>query len=514
MSKTVTTIPAKCKQDTQQEVKKRRVAGYARVSTDTDDQATSFEAQVNYYTKYIKMRDDWEFVDIYTDEGITATNTKNREGFNRMIEDALNGKIDLIITKSVSRFARNTVDSLTTVRKLKDKGIEIYFEKENIWTLDSKGELLITIMSSLAQEESRSISENTKWGKRKRFADGKGSVGYSSFLGYDKDFKVNEEQKKIVQLIFNMFIAGYSCPYIRAYLNDNSIRTPTGRGRWHTSAVQSILENEKYKGDALLQKSYTKDFLNKKRYKNNGEIPQYYVEDHHEAIIDKNVFDYVQYELNRRKGIVIRNDCVLSGRIRCAECGGVYGRKTWHSNDPRRKLLWQCNDKYKVKGVVRCHTPHVYTEQLHEMYIEAMNEIWQDKDNVIETASILKEKMANPIELIEKQEKIERQVNKMVDKLNVKGSVTDADYAKRYDEQAEKYHKKLDELKELKLKVQATKAQAVMIEDFINHLQKLDKPVTEFEDALFLRMVQDIWIHESGKIEFKFRGGFSKFFPA
>jgi len=185
----VTTIPATISRFTSapiNEQRKRRVAGYARVSTDSEEQFTSYEAQVDYYTNYIKSRDDWEFVKVYTDEGISGTNTKKREGFKNMIKDALDEKIDLIITKSVSRFARNTVDSLTTVRQLKEKGIEIYFEKENIWTLDSKGELLITIMSSLAQEESRSISENVTWGQRKRFADGKVCVPFKHFIGYDR----------------------------------------------------------------------------------------------------------------------------------------------------------------------------------------------------------------------------------------------------------------------------------------------------------------------------------------
>lgn len=165
---------------------------------------------MNYYQEYIKSREDWEFVGMYSDEGITATNTKHRDGFNQMVEDALAGKIDLIITKSVSRFARNTVDSLTTVRKLKEHGVEIYFEKENIWTLDAKGELLITIMSSLAQEESRSISENTTWGQRKRFADGRASVPYKNFLGYDKGFKVNEKEAETVKLIYKWFLEGFS----------------------------------------------------------------------------------------------------------------------------------------------------------------------------------------------------------------------------------------------------------------------------------------------------------------
>ena len=191
---------------------KRKVAGYARVSTDYEEQITSYEAQVDYYTNYIQSRDDWEFVKVYTDAGISATNTRHREGFNQMVEDALAGKIDLIITKSVSRFARNTVDSLTTVRKLKEKGIEVYFEKEGIYTLDSKGELLITIMSSLAQEESRSISENVTWGQRKRFADGKVSLPYSHFLGYKKGEdglpEIVPEEAEIVRFIYRSYMNG------------------------------------------------------------------------------------------------------------------------------------------------------------------------------------------------------------------------------------------------------------------------------------------------------------------
>ena len=193
-------------------VQKRRVAGYARVSTDSDEQFTSYEAQVDYYTRYIQSKPEWDFVRVYTDEGISGTNTKRREGFKEMIADALAGKIDLIVTKSVSRFARNTVDSLVTIRKLKENGVECYFEKEGIYTFDGKGELLITIMSSLAQEESRSISENVTWGHRKRFADGKVSFAYSRVLGLetgpDGNIVVNQDQAKIVKLIFRRFLEG------------------------------------------------------------------------------------------------------------------------------------------------------------------------------------------------------------------------------------------------------------------------------------------------------------------
>ena len=224
---------------------KRRVAGYARVSTDSDEQFTSYEAQIDYYTRYIQNNPEWEFVAVYTDEGISATNTRHRDGFNQMISDALAGKIDLIVTKSVSRFARNTVDSLSTIRKLKENHIEVYFEKENIWTFDSKGELLLTIMSSLAQEESRSISENATWGQRKRFADGKVSLPYKQFLGYEKgpdDIPVVvEEEAKIVRCIFALFMAGKTPYLIAKALTADGIPPPQEsrsgeRPRWPPSS--------------------------------------------------------------------------------------------------------------------------------------------------------------------------------------------------------------------------------------------------------------------------------------
>ena len=240
---------------------KRKVAGYARVSTDHEEQQSSYEAQVDYYTNYINGREDWELVSVYTDEGISGTSTAKREGFNKMVADALDGRIDLIITKSVSRFARNTVDSLTTIRKLKDHKVECYFEKENIWTFDSKGELLLTIMSSLAQEESRSISENVTWGQRKRFADGKVTVPFKRFLGYDRggdgNLVINEEQAAVVRRIYGMFLQGRSPSAVAKALTKEGIPTPGGKTKWSGSTVRSILTNEKYKGDALLQEVYT-----------------------------------------------------------------------------------------------------------------------------------------------------------------------------------------------------------------------------------------------------------------
>lgn len=261
-----------------------RVAAYVRVSTDLAEQTTSFEAQRDYYEKKIKENPEWVLAGIYADEGKSGTSYIHRAEFNRMMEDCRQGKSDMILTKSISRFARNTVDALNYIRELKSLNIGVSFERENIWTLDSKGEFLITLLTSLAQEESRSISENTAWGKRKAFADGKYSVAFSRFLGYDRgqnknEFVVNPTQARIVRLIYRMFLQGYSTYKISQFLTKWGIKAPAGKDEWHTSSVVSILQNEKYKGDALLQKSFTRDFLARKREKNKGELPQYYVQD-------------------------------------------------------------------------------------------------------------------------------------------------------------------------------------------------------------------------------------------
>lgn len=356
---------------------RRRVAAYARVSTDLEEQQSSYQAQIDYYTSYIQSRPDWEFAGMYSDEGITGTSTKHREGFKSMIADALAGKIDLIITKSVSRFARNTVDTLTYVRQLKEYGVEVFFEKENIYTLDAKGELLITIMSSLAQEEARSISENVTWAHRKRFAQGKAIIPYRSILGYKKGedggLAVDESQAPTVRLIYQLFIDGHSIGHISQELTRRGLKTVKGKTNWSTSSIRSILSNEKYKGDLLLQKTYTTDFLTKQVRQNTGEIPQYYVKDNHEPIIDPDTFDQVQYELvtryaNRGTG----KHHLFSGRIKCCECGAWYGRKTWHSTT-NPKHVWHCNNKHQ--GGQTCTSPTLTEPVIKDCYQAALNQL-------------------------------------------------------------------------------------------------------------------------------------------
>ena len=416
---------------------------YARVSTDHDDQFSSYEAQIDYYTNYIKGRDDWEYVNVYTDEGITGTSTKRREGFKQMISDALDGKIDLIVTKSVSRFARNTVDSLTTIRQFKEAGVEVYFEKENIWTFDGKGELLLTIMSSLAQEESRSISENCTWGQRKRFADGKVTVPFQRFLGYDRgpdgNLVVNPEQAVIVKSIYSMFLQGMSYHGIAKKLTADGIPTPGGKEKWSISTVKSILSNEKYKGDALLQKSYTVDFLTKKTKVNEGEIPQYYVEDNHEAIIDPEVFDMVQREMTKRGRGKKYHSSVhsFSSKIRCGECGSWYGSKVWHSNSQYRKTIWQCNHKFD--GDCRCQTPHLTDEEIQLHFLSAANKLLATKAAVIANGREMQallfdttELEAEQAQLLEETQVVSDIVQQAIQE-NAHTALNQTEYQKRYD---------------------------------------------------------------------------------
>lgn len=388
--KVVTVIPerkATIKSDVNFQIKKRRVAGYARVSTELEQQQNSYQSQLDYYTAYITSRPDWEFVGMYSDEGITGTSIKKREGFNRMVDDALNGKIDLIITKSVSRFARNTVDSLSTVRKLKAAGVEIYFEKENIYTMDQKGELMITIMSSLAQEESRSISENTTWGQRKRMADGHGCLGFSRFMGYDRgpngEFVINEEQAKIVKRIFSEYLGGKNAVQVAKGLTQDGIKTVTGKDKWDSSTILSMLKNEKYKGDCLMQKFYIDNYLTKKLVKNDGELQQYYVKDHHDPIVSEEVFDAVQRKLqkgSKKKRQSGARD--FSSMVVCGDCGAFYGSKVWHSNDKYKKIIYRCNAKYEGD---KCSTPAVDEERLKEIFVEAINTLTDEKKKIVES---------------------------------------------------------------------------------------------------------------------------------
>ena len=515
----VTIIPATKNIHTKQPANahvKRRVAGYARVSTDSDEQFTSYEAQIDYYTQFITAHTDWTFVEVYTDEGISGLNTKNREGFNRMITDALTGRIDLIVTKSVSRFARNTVDSLTTIRKLKDAGCECYFEKENIWTFDSKGELLITIMSSLAQEESRSISENVTWGQRKRFADGKVSMPYKHFLGYEKGPdglpQIVPEQAETVRYIYDLFMGGKTITAIAKQLTAERIPTPGGKDTWGSRTVESILTNEKYKGDARLQKRFTVDFLQKKMKVNEGEVPQYYVENSHEAIIHPLLFDRVQEELARRKalGRSYSGKSIFSSRLICGDCGHYLGSKVWNSTNKYRRVIWQCN--YKFKGECKCGTPHLTEDTIKVKFLEAYSQLLPERERLIEDCRVMQDALTDCTEidretqdLLQELEIVMELIQRCVDE-NSRVAQDQDEYLARYNGLVERHENAQARIKELEKERTERMAKADAIGGFMFRLREMDQPLEHFDQRLWLEVIDCVMVQRD-EIIFRFQNG-------
>lgn len=503
----VRTIPATVQRFSPQRAAlhaKKRVAAYARVSTDEEEQLTSYEAQVDYYTRYIQSNPDWELVEVYADEGISGTNTKKRKNFNRMIEDALAGRIDRIVTKSVSRFARNAVDTLTTIRRLKEKGVGVFFEKENIDTLDSKGELLITIMSSLAQEESRSISENVTWGWRKRIADGKVSVPYSHFLGYEKGedgtMQIVKDEARIVRQIYGMFLDGQTPSGIAARLTRQGIPSPAGKEKWQSSTVKSILTNEKYKGDALLQKAFTVDFLQKKKKANEGEVPQYYVENSHPAIVTEEVFDLVQHELRRRQeqGRHTSAVSIFSSRIVCGECGAYYGSKVWHSTDAYRSQIWRCNRKYETKGSP-CPSPHIREEELKSAFVKTMNQVLERKEEIIETCAQVLATLNDTAPLEQKAERLQAEqdaVNDRIERL-IRENTQVAQDQQEYKLRIEALYARCEELKSSMAKVKSQIMDRVgrsrSIEAYLQRISRTE-PLTVFDESVFTGTVDCVTV--------------------
>ena len=512
-------IPATKEKFTSRAISKaklKRVAAYARVSTDNEEQLTSYDAQVDYYTNYIQQHEGWVFVKVFADEGISGTNTSRRKGFNEMIEEAMKGNIDLILTKSISRFARNTVDSLSYVRQLKEKGVEIYFEKENIWTFDSKGEVLITIMSSLAQEESRSISENVTWGVRKRFADGKTSVGFARFLGYDKgpngELVVNPEQAEVVKLIYRLFLEGNTPHSICRELEKRGILTPAKKETWSPSTVLSILKNEKYKGDALLQKTFTPDFLTKRAKKNNGEVPQYYVENDHEAIIDKDMWELVQLELNRRKKVGRSFSCttLYTSKLMCGTCGGLYSHRIWSPHRSFAKEVWLCGRKYRNTDL--CESKTLTEEEIQKSFMTAYSRVMAQRDMIISDCQDMLAILSDTSELDKKikstKEKLEicsDDVRELIAR-NARVARSQDDYNKEYDKLLKRYEKLDKKLRELLEEKQTRKDRDRRISSFISALNSEEMRLTQWNPRLWVSLLDYAKVY-SDHIDFVFLDG-------
>lgn len=507
------------------ETSKKRVCAYCRVSTDSEEQQTSYVAQVDYYTNYIKNKPDWEYVDIYADEGISGTNTNKRTDFQRMINDCEEGKIDLIITKSISRFARNTLDCLKYVRQLKEKGIGIFFEKENINTLDSKGEVLLTILSSLAQDESRNISENIKWSYARQFQNGRVIVNHKRFLGYDKDENgeliINEEEAKVVRRIFNEYLSGLSFQKIAQGLERDKVKTGAGKTKWWDSSVERILGNEKYYGNVILQKTYTVDFLTHKRVKNDGIVPQYLIENNHEPIISKEVFDLVQAERERRARLFkntpeIRNKYsnkyAMSSKVICGNCGGRFRRRVWNSKDKYRRYVWQCST-YIEEGKSVCDMKGVGEVQLKEIFVRMFNRLYTEKDSFIRT-------MVNNIskvigadrndkeakELDEKIAKLKDEIKKLV-RFNVQNNLDSTIYTEEYT----RLSHELDICRQKQIDMDKDTARKEdmknRIEDIANLLKSRKELLEEFDDELFIALVDHIKVTSPVHLIFVLKSG-------
>lgn len=526
VKKKVSVIPPKPQYDLRADVSRRlRVAAYCRVSTELEEQEGSYDAQVLYYTNKINENENWILAGIYADDGKSATNTKKRDDFNAMIEDALNGKIDMIITKSISRFARNTVDSLQTIRKLKEKNVAVYFEKENINTLEANGELLITILSSLAQEESRNISENVRWGIVRKFEQGKVIVNHSKFMGYTKDDEGNliivPEEAEVVKLVFRLYLEGYSAKKIVDYLQKHEIKTATGAERWHDSVVLNMLKNEKYMGDALLQKTYTVDYITKKKVLNKGIVPQYYVEEDHEPIISKEVFYKVQEEIARRNSLSSAAKrkkgkhsalYALTGRVFCSECGCVYQHLVWTHNGKKRNV-WRCTNRLE-NGKKYCKLSKTIDESvMNEAVMKAISEIIKNdedfidafRQNVIRIIGSYKEDN----EPDEYDVLIQKKQDEMLDLIGENariGVYTDAFDAK--------YRKIADEIAELKASQKEYKRRKRLAENYENRVEEMDgflkrqsDKILEYDDDLVRRLVDNIQVVSNEMLIIHFKSG-------
>ncbi|MCU6792408.1 recombinase family protein [Paenibacillus sp. WQ 127069] len=508
-----------------QQIQKKRVAAYCRVSTEHLEQKESYENQLQHYTRYIQSNTDWDYVDIYADEGISGTGTKHRTDFNRMIQDARNGRMDLILVKSISRFSRNTMDLLKYVRELKSLGIAVLFEKENINTLESSGEVFLTIFSSIAQDESRNISENSKWGIQKGFANGKVHCNTTRFLGYDKDKEgelvINEKEAELVRRIYEEYLEGKSYQAIATGLMKDKIKTVTGGDRWWDSSITLILTNEKYYGALLQQKTITVDFLSHKRVKNHGQEQKYLIEDNHEPIISKEMFELVQTEKERRaylKGNIMgdrkkySSKYPLSGKVFCGCCNANFKRRTWNSNNISKKVVWQCRT-YVNEGKEACDAKAVDEYVLQDAFVRVFNRMHENKDGFIQTLNMNIEAILSKREGHEPLIKVEQNIEQL--KADLKGLVNlklrDNIDEIVYNEENARISSELEKLRQKKIMLEKDMDQKAQIQSRVNEIIQVMNArqdlLEQFDDELFNALVEKITILSPTRYLFTLKSG-------
>mgnify|MGYP004610319931 FL=1 len=525
----VTIIPAKVQTaENRDKYHQLRVAAYCRVSTEQEEQQNSFAVQVAYYTDLINKKKEWTLAGVFADEGISGTQTKKRTEFNRMIRMCKKKKIDLVITKSISRFARNTVDCLEYVRQLKDLGIGVIFEKENINTLKMTSEFMIALYGSFAQAESESISKNVSWGKEKAFREGKVPFQYKKLLGYRKGAdgkpEIVPEEAETVRSIFNLYLDGYTLLNIAQILMDQKITTANGKSEWTKSAIQSILKNEKYVGDALLQKTFTVDCITHKVVKNNGERPMYLITDHHTPIIDRDTFNRVQQEIARRNSKRKISDqtkteqgkysgkYALSELLICGHCGTPYRRRIW-TKSGNKQVVWRCISRLEHGKRYCPDSPTIKEEQLHKAIIRAINNYYSCGNNV---EKILKANISNvlgcqgqeEIAAIEKRLKeIDKARSDLISLIATGGcdeDKLDSEFEKLYEEE-QSLSERLAMLKSKNQTSAETQAKLDKIIDMIEH-EKFE--LETFDNVLIRKLIECVKVLNKAEILVIFKGGY------
>ena len=509
-----------------------RVAAYCRVSTDDEEQLTSYEAQKNYYTDKIMTNKEWTMAGIFADEGITGTSARKRPEFLRMIRQCKQGKIDIVLTKSISRFARNTVDCLNYVRALKELGIAVIFEKENMNTLEIDSEILITMLGAFAQSESESISANVRWGIRQAMKEGKATIQYKYLYGYrkgdDSKPEIIPNQAEVVRKIYDMFLSGTPVRGIQEYLNTSAVPNINGEPKWARSAIDSILTNEKYCGDVLLQKTYIDDCINKKVKKNTGQLPMYLVQNHHEGIISRETFDAAQAELARRsagKSPSKKNaptgrsryssKYALSDRLYCGECGTRYQRCTWRNRDGSKRIVWRCVSRVDY-GNKYCHdSPTLDEEPLHRAILAAINSTVKGKDSIIYN---LKSAMEKELAPAAGQQLSLSEIDNRLEQLNTEFSKVLAEASESGDQAA--YSDKFREImqKQTALKAQRNEIQRMLAESgkaaaHIEQCRQAAKAapsaITEWDEALIRQVVESVTVDTAGGLVVALKSGAS-----
>ena len=533
----VTVIPAMTTEELQQKnYRQKRVAAYCRVSTDSEEQANSYQVQIDYYTDLINSNPDWTMAGIYADEGISGTQTKNRKEFNRMIRKCKQKKIDLVLCKSISRFARNTVHCLEYIRELRQLGIGVIFEKENIDTLHMNSEFIISLYGLFAQAESESISKNVSWGIEKSFREGKVKYVMGQTLGYrmgdDGKPYIIEEEAEIVRRIYRMFLDGLSMDRIAAVLQaEGDVARRNGRTTWNRSNVNYILRNEKYAGDAILQKTVTIDCITHKSVKNNGEKPKYILHDCHPAIIDRDTYNRTLQEFERRANIRKRSDKALTAQGRyaskyalsdiliCGECNTSYRRVVWNSHG-KKLPVWRCISRLDYGKKYCKHSPSINEEYLKKAIVYAMNEVYNQNAGFMQCmtnsiTTVMSDEDRNNAERfrIEKRlAEIETARDELIS-LVTSGSVAEDSLDKDFENlnNEEKYLKTQLEA----ITVQQVKRDEVRysIMSAFEELHELGEDMTRYNDVSVRKTIDCIRVLSKTEIQIIFKGGFEMNVP-